>query len=341
MLTIGVVGVTGAVGREIVAELSECEIKDINLKAFASSRSEGQSVFFRNEKKCVESFSVDKIIGCDYLLLSAGDAFSREFVKPIAERGPIIIDSSSVWRLDKEVPLIVPEVNGNLLKELKVPRIIASPRGAAVQLAATVCPFFPHVEFLSVVALQSVSGEGHAATLELSSQMEDSQKYRELSLKVFEQPIAFNVLPALGGIDKHGHCDEEINLIEETKKILAPYSFEMLATTTVVPVFHCHCESIVLRLSHPVSREKAYDILGGGENVEFFSTDNLSQMPSPFHAARERNIKACRLRLLYGAEKSNWLQFWNVADNIKKGAATNIVQILEKLLDFKSLQHRS
>jgi len=331
-MKVAIIGATGAVGREMTEDLADSSLQGIDVGFFASARSEGQSIDFRGGRQSVKTFQLDALRGYDYALMSAGGSFSKEFSPQLAEIGVTVIDNSSAWRQDKDVALVVPEVNASTLDSYKG-RIIANPNCSTIQMVVALSPLQKSfgLEMVQVSTYQSVSGTGQKGISELADQVLGHMKFEELQPKVYAQPIVFNLLPGIGPIDSQGHCEEEIKMVKETQKILGLPKLEVLATTIRVPVFSCHSESISVRLSKEVTRDEVCQALIGAPGLEFYMGDDYAEMPTPKKITGKRGSYVARVRLPYGTERSRWVQFWNVADNLKKGAATNAVQILEYL----------
>lgn len=332
MIKVAVVGATGAVGREMLAELEDCKIKDLQVGLFASPRSAGESISFRGRNHEVEVFSLTAMQGYKACLMSAGGAFSRQNAKAIAEAGVTVIDNSSAWRMTDGVPLVVPEVNASALNGWTT-GIIANPNCSTIQMVVPLKALSDAfgIDQVQVSTYQSVSGTGQKGIKELSTQVEAHFKYADIRPVVYSQPVAFNVLPAIDVLDDRGHCFEEEKMVRETRKIMGLPTLEILATTVRVPVFHCHCESVAVKLKTAVSRADAVKALNEQIGLTVHEKNDHASFPTPRTVTGERGIHISRIRTPIDQDKSNWLQFWVVADNLKKGAATNAVQILELL----------
>jgi aspartate-semialdehyde dehydrogenase len=334
-MKIAVIGATGAVGREIIKDLDESSLKEIEVFPFASPRSEGETLFFRGKSIVVKAFSLSEVRKCDYALMSAGGAFSREHAVQISENGgPPVIDNSSAWRMKKETPLVIPEVNGEVLKGFKS-GIIANPNCAMIQLAICLKPLSDAfgIEFVQVTTLQSVSGTGNKGIKELSNQIEAHMKFAESPPLIYDHPIAFNVIPYIGPIEESGYCEEELKVIEELRKVLQKPELPVMPTTVRVPVFNCHSESVTVQLSKSASLEEIRKVIRNAKTPVYYSDEQKMDFPTSRTASGHRDVFISRLRFLNGAKSGKWLQFWNLADNLKKGAATNAVQILECLVE--------
>jgi aspartate-semialdehyde dehydrogenase len=332
-LHIAIVGATGAVGREMIRDLEESGIQDLKVRFFASARSKGTKVTFRGRTHEVEAFQVKDLADCRYILMSAGGAFSKEYSKALVIQGSTVIDNSSAWRMDETVPLIVPEVNGDLLRGER-PQIIANPNCSTIQMVVALKPLADRfgLDMVQVATYQSVSGTGQKGIAELGAQLEAQMKFQEAEAKVYAQPIAFNCLPAIDVFDEAGHCGEEIKMVRETRKILGIPTLAVLSSTVRVPTFHCHGEMVNVRLAKAITRADALAAFAEAKGIVLVDKDDHKELPTPRTVAGDRRVFVSRVRLPYGQTSSNWLQFWNVADNLKKGAATNAVQILELLV---------
>ncbi len=332
LVKVAIVGATGAVGREMLADLESSPIKNIQLFLFASPRSAGEILNFRDKNYEVKVFNLEQMRGIDACLMSAGGAFSRQYSKAIADQGTTVIDNSSAWRMNESVPLVVPEVNSELLKQWKA-GIIANPNCSTIQMVVPIYALHKSFELdlVQVATYQSVSGTGQKGIQELASQVEGHFKYADLVPKVYAQPIAFNVLSAIDTLDQIGHCFEEEKMVRETRKIMNLPHLEILATTARVPSFHCHCEAVTVRLKKSVTRNEAIAVLKKQSGVIVSEENDHAKLPTPRTVVGRPEIFVSRVRTPFDQERSNWLQFWVVADNLKKGAATNAVQILSQI----------
>jgi len=330
---VAVIGATGAVGREMIADLDESNL-DLEIVPLASARSDGAVVEFRGRQVKVRAFSLSHVKDCDFALLSAGGDFSRMNAMAIAKLGPVVIDNSSAWRMDPDVPLVVPEVNpGDMTGVHRKKGIIANPNCSTIQLVVPLSALKAKfgISQVHVATYQSVSGTGQKGIAELAQQVQGHFNFKEPAPRVYRQPVAFNLLPAIDKIDSHGHCFEEEKVIRETRRILGMPHLEVFATTVRTPTFHCHGEAVSVRLGRKVKLEEAKSVIRDSEGINFVDTDDVGEMPSPRKVAGDRGVWVSRVRLPLDTEDSDWLQFWVIADNLKKGAATNAVQILEHL----------
>ncbi|ACB09761.1 MULTISPECIES: aspartate-semialdehyde dehydrogenase [unclassified Thermotoga] len=317
-MKVGVVGATGEVGRTMVKVLEEFNVPVTELRLFASERSVGKEIEFKGEKFKVELLTEESMKWkCDYLLFSAGASVSRKFAPIAAENGVTVIDNSSAFRMEKEIPLVVPEVNAHLLKGYT--GIIANPNCSTIQMILSIYKLHEvyGIEEIFVSTYQSVSGAGHKGIEELLA-----QERGENVMKVFPKPIHRNVIPLIGDIQENLFSQEEMKMVNETRKILNDYSIRVYPTTVRVPVLYGHSEAIMVRFKKPYeSLEKVREVIASGEDVVV--TDDLI---TPVDVAGKNETYVCRLR----AADERSILFWNVADNIRVGAATNAVRILLK-----------
>jgi aspartate-semialdehyde dehydrogenase len=332
-MKVAIIGATGAVGREMIQEVDRIISGDVQLTLLASPRSAGTTLDFRGKRHTVQPYSLDRVQEGTVVLMSAGGDFSKEHSKALARKGCFVIDNSSAWRMDPEVPLVVPEVNAELLKTMKF-GIIANPNCSTIQMVVPLAAIDKHfgLEMVEVSTYQSVSGTGQKGMSELSEQVQAHFKFQELAPKVYSQSIAFNVISGIGSFDSAGHCAEEEKMVRETRKILSRSELPVFATTARVPVISCHCESVLVRTKKAVTALDVKKLLGDTPGVVYVDDSNPAMAPSPRNVAGEPGIYVSRVRTPFGEASANWIQFWVVADNLKKGAATNAVQIFEYLL---------
>jgi aspartate-semialdehyde dehydrogenase len=332
-MKVAIVGATGAVGREMISDLEDSSIPDIIPGLFASPRSAGEMLTFRGKAYEVKPFSIEAMSGFDYCLMSAGGTFSRQNAKAIAALGVTVIDNSSAWRMVEGIPLVVPEVNGAVLRGLPKGSIVANPNCSTIQMVVALKPLddLYGINQVHVSTYQSVSGTGQKGIQELSTQVEAALKFGDPVPQVYAQPIAFNVLPAIDVLDDKGHCFEEEKMVRETRKIFSRPDMDILATTVRVPVYHCHCESVAVRLNKSVSRDDLLKALSSFSGMTVVSENDHRAFPTPRGVAGEKGVFVTRVRTPLDQPTSQWAQFWVVADNLKKGAATNAVQILEAI----------
>ncbi len=329
---VAVVGATGNVGREMLNVLAERKFPVTDLYALASRRSVGAEVSFGDKVvKCRDLESFD-FKGIDFCLMSAGSAVSKEWSPRIGAQGTIVIDNSSAWRYDQDVPLIVPEVNGDAIRGFTKKNIIANPNCSTVQLVVTLKPLHDAAKINRVVVstYQSVSGAGKDAMDELWHQTKG--KYvpgQETEPKKFPKQIAFNCIPHIDVFMEDGYTKEEWKMLVETKKILDP-KIRLTATCVRVPVFVGHSESVNIQFENPISPEEAREILRAAPGVEVIDKREPGGYITPVEAAGEFSTFVSRIR--EDSTVENGLAMWIVSDNLLKGAALNAVQIAETLI---------
>jgi aspartate-semialdehyde dehydrogenase len=335
---IAVVGATGNVGREMLTILSERQFPVDELTALASRRSLGAEVSFgETTLKCKDLASFD-FSGIDFCLMSAGGAVSKEWSPKIAAAGAIVIDNSSAWRYDQDVPLIVPEVNADAVAGYVKKNIIANPNCSTAQLVVALKPLHERARIKRVVVAtyQSVSGAGKDAMDELWSQTKG--KYvpgQEYEARKFPKEIAFNCIPHIDAFMEDGYTREEWKMVAETKKILDP-RIKLTATCVRVPVFVGHSEAVTIEFEQPITAAEAREILREAPGCLVIDKHEPGGYITPMEAAGEDATYISRIR--EDATVDNGLVLWIVADNLRKGAALNAVQIAEVIVNRKLLQ---
>jgi aspartate-semialdehyde dehydrogenase len=335
---IAVVGATGSVGREMLAILSERQFPVGDVHALASRRSTGVEVSFGDATlKCrdLETFDFSKV---DFCLMSAGGSVSKEWSPRIAAKGAIVIDNSSAWRYDQDVPLIVPEVNADAVAGYAKKNIIANPNCSTAQMVVALKPLHDRARITRVVVAtyQSVSGAGKDAMDELWHQTKG--KYvpgQEVEPKKFAKEIAFNCIPHIDVFMEDGYTREEWKMVAETKKILDP-KIKVTATCVRVPVFVGHCEAVNLEFEQPITADEAREILREAPGCLVVDKREPGGYVTPMEAAGEDATYISRIR--EDATVENGLALWIVSDNLRKGAALNAVQIAELMVNRKLLR---
>ncbi len=334
-VNVAVVGVTGAVGTEMLRVLERRDFPVDELRPLASSRSAGKNITFRGKEVQVQELTADSFEGMNIGLFSAGGSISREFVPYAIEKNCVVVDNTSAFRMDEGVPLVVPEVNADRISEHN--GIIANPNCSTIQLVLVLKPIHDAVKIKRVVVstYQAVSGAGYNALVELKKETEHilSEESEEFNRSIFPHQIAFNALPQLPQSDAflpNGYTDEETKMINETKKILEDSSFRITTTTVRVPVFRGHSESVNIETRAPLSADQARDLLIKAEGVVVLDDPSKQLYPLATDAAGKDETFVGRIREDDSVE--NGLNMWVVSDNLLKGAALNAVQIAEKLL---------
>ena len=327
---VAIVGATGNVGREMLNILEELEFPVDEMHAVASRKSRGVEVGWGDRTiKCqdIEEFDFSKV---DIVLMSAGGDVSRQWSEKIGKAGPIVIDNSSAFRKDPDVPLIVPEVNPDDVKLARKKNIIANPNCSTAQLVVALKPLHDAAKITRAVVstYQSVSGAGKEGMDELWNQTKAIYGLGDATPKKFPKQIAFNVIPYIGSFRDDGYTDEEAKMWDETHKILDP-SIKLTVTCVRVPVFVGHSESVTLEFDRPISPDEARAILREAPGVMVIDKQEHDGYITPVDAAGEHAVYVSRIRKDHTVE--NGLSLWIVSDNLRKGAALNAVQIAQLL----------
>ena len=327
---VGVVGATGAVGREMVRTLEERDFPVEKLRLFASERSEGKPIEFRDKNISVEILKENSFEGIDIALFSAGAERSKIWA-PVAVRSAcVVIDNSSQWRMDPEVPLVVPEVNPDDMSWHK--GIIANPNCSTIQMVVVLKPIHDaaRIKRVVVTTFQSVSGTGQKAIDELLQQTKDVLNFKEVKCNVYPYQIAFNVLPHIDKFLENDYTKEEMKMVNETKKIMVDDSINITATTVRVPVFRGHSESLNIETERKVTANEVRAILSEAPGIIVFDAPHKNIYPIPINVAGRDETYVGRIRDDESIEKG--INMWIVADNLRKGAALNAVQIAERMI---------
>jgi aspartate-semialdehyde dehydrogenase len=329
--TLAIAGVTGAVGEKMAQVLQERKIRPTKVKMLASSRSAGKIKRFYDQDVIVELLNENSFKGIDFALFSAGGDVSRQFSPIAARSGTVVVDNSSAFRMDDDVPLVVPEVNPK--DAFKHKGIIANPNCSTIQMVVVLKPIHDAFGIKRVVVstYQSVSGTGWKAVLELRSQVEKMMKNEPMDPpKVYSRHIAFNVLPQIDGFLENGYTREEMKMVNETRKIMHEPDMRITATTVRVPVFFSHSESVNLELKRHATPMDVAEVLESAPGVKVMDDFVKNRYPTNLDATGTDLSYVGRIRQDFSIE--NGINLWIVSDNLRKGAATNAVQILELLL---------
>jgi len=334
---VAVVGATGAVGREMLAILAERRFPADEVVPLASRKSMGVEVSYGDKTlkcKTLEHFDFSDV---DICLMSAGGAVSKEWSPKIAAAGAVVIDNSSAWRYDADVPLIVPEVNAAAAAGFRKRGIIANPNCSTAQLVVALKPLHDRAKIKRVVVAtyQSVSGAGKDGMDELDRQTKAIYSLQEIETKKFSKRIAFNVIPHIDVFQDDGFTREEWKMVAETKKILDP-KIKLVATCVRVPVFVGHSEAVNIEFAEPITADEAREILHSAPGCLVIDRREPGGYVTPHEAAGEDATYISRIREDPTVE--NGLAMWVVSDNLRKGAALNAVQIAEVLLNRKLIQ---
>lgn len=327
---VAVVGATGAVGLEMLKILEERQFPVKNMRLFASNRSKGRKLKFRGAEIEVEDLTKSRYRGIEIALFSAGASRSIEFAPKFVRAKAVVIDNSSAFRMEKDVPLVVPEVNPHAIKRHR--GIIANPNCSTIQMVVALNPI--HKEYkikrIVVATYQSVSGTGLKAMEELRVQSQEVLSGNQITRNVYPHQIAFNCLPQIDVFLENDYTKEEMKTVNETKKIMEDGSIKVTATCVRVPVFRCHSEAVNIETERKITAKKAKDLLRKAPGVVVIDDPKESLYPLAINAAGRDEVFVGRIRedesVPYG------LNLWVVSDNLRKGAALNAVQIAEYLL---------
>jgi aspartate-semialdehyde dehydrogenase len=329
--TVAIVGATGAVGKETLEILEERKFPLTSLRLFASKRSAGEVLTCQGREWKVEELTPEaSFVGVDIAFISATDDISREYGRRLGMAGVVVIDDSGVFRMETDVPLVVPEVNAHALSTM--PRgIVSIPNCTTTPLVMALKPLQEAVGVKRVVVttFQSVSGTGAAAMDELMTQTKDLLAFRDPKPEVYPYQIAFNLLPHIGSFNDGGDCSEEVKIAKETRKILEAPGLRVTATTVRVPVLRCHSEAINVELERPLKPNEARATLAAMPGVIVYDDPSKKLYPMPLDATGKDEVYIGRIR--EDESITNGLNLWVVSDNLRKGAALNAVQIAEHL----------
>lgn len=328
---VAVVGATGAVGNTMISILEERNFPVKSLKLLASERSEGKKLQFRGAETVVEKLTEDSFGGVEVALFSAGGARSKQFAPAAVRAGAVVIDNTNAFRMEKDVPLVVPEVNRKDVFWHK--GIISNPNCSTIQMVVVLKPIYDAVGIKRVVVstYQSVSGTGKKAIEELRLQALALLNSSSYPPKVYPHQIAFNCLPHIDVFQENGYSLEEMKMVRETKKIMGDHSIAVTATTVRVPVFYAHSESVNVETREKITAQEARELLSGAPGVVVVDDPQKSSYPLAINAAGRDEVFVGRLREDESVERG--LNMWIVADNLRKGAALNAVQIAEILVE--------
>ena len=326
-MKIAIVGASGAVGQEFLRVLDEQNFPIDELHLFGSKRSAGRTYTFRGkEYKVKELCHNDDFKGIDIAFTSAGAGTSKEFAETITKYGTIMIDNSSAFRMDADVPLVVPEVNGE--DAFNTPRnIIANPNCTTIQMVVALKAIndLSPIRRVHVATYQAASGAGAAAMDELIQQYKDIAEGKEPKVEKFAYQLAYNVIPHIDVFTENGYTKEEMKMFHETKKIMHAPNLDVSAMCVRVPVMRAHSEAIWLETEQPISVEQAREAFKAGKGLVVVDNPDNKEYPMPLFVANEDPVYVGRIRK--DITNDNGLSFWLVGDQIKKGAALNAVQI--------------
>ena len=329
--SIAVAGATGAVGNQMIRCLEEANFPVRSVKFLASSRSVGRSLRFKGDLVEVEELKEDSFKGIDIALFSAGGGTSQRFAPLAARDGCVVVDNSSAWRMDPEVPLVVPEVNPHAIAQYTQKGIIANPNCSTIQMVVVLHPIHKEYRIKRIVVstYQAVSGTGKKAIDELFDQTRAMINFLDFETRVYPHRIAFNCLPHIDVFLDNGYTKEEMKMVNETRKIMGDDAIAVTATTVRVPVFFGHSESVNIETKDPVVADDVKALLQNAPGVRVMDEPGKNLYPLATDAAGQDLTLVGRIR--QDESIANGINMWIVADNIRKGAATNAVQIAQAL----------
>jgi len=327
---VAIVGATGMVGQEFIKVLEQRDFPTESIEMLASDRSAGKKLFFRHQEIEVKETTLESFKDIDIALFSAGAEVSRYFSPIAARSGAVVVDNSSAFRMDSKVPLVVPEINPEDIKKHK--GIIANPNCSTIQTVVALYPLHKvnPIKRIIVTSFQAVSGTGLAAVGELTTQAKQVLNGQATIPHVYPHQIAFNVLPEIDVFLDNAYTKEEWKMVEETRKIMHADDIAISATCARVPVFIGHSEAINVEFSQAMSPDEARRILAQAPGVKLLDDPAISLYPQPWSAAGTDEVFVGRIRR--DASHPNSLVMWVVADNIRKGAALNTIQIAEEMI---------
>ena len=330
LYTVAVVGASGAVGTEMIEILEERKFPVGELRPLVSARSAGTSISFRDHDVLLHELTPQSFAGVDLALFSAGADISRKFAPLAVQAGAIVIDNSAAWRMDPKVPLVVPEVNKDDLARHE--GLIANPNCSTIQMVVVLQPLHKvaRIKRVVVTTFQSVSGTGKEAMDELLEESRDLLSFKEVSPSIYPHQIAFNCLPHIDDFLPTGYTKEEMKMLDETRKIMGDDSIQVTATTVRVPVYVGHSESVNIETQMKLSANEARALLAEAPGVMVYDDPAHKIYPTPIDVAGKDDVYVGRIR--EDESIPNGLNLWIVADNLRKGAALNAVQIAEALI---------
>ncbi len=336
--SIAVVGATGAVGRIIVQLLQERNFPCQKVKFLSSARSAGTKIQFRGQEHVVEEMTPESFEGIDIAIGSTPDETARDFAPWAVERGCIVVDESGYWRMDPKVPLIIPEVNPQAVHEHA--GLIASPNCSTTQMVVALKPLHDagKVKRVIVSTYQATSGAGLAGVRDLENGTHMFLHGKNYQYETFAYPVAFNLIPQIGGNKSQGYTSEEMKMLYETRKILGDDSIQVCPTAVRVPVANCHSESILVETEKKITAAEARKLFAAFPGIIVVDDLDNKQYPMPLTCNGRDEVFIGRIR--EDLSSPNGLAFWCVSDNLRKGAATNAVQIAELIIREKAVGKR-
>ncbi|GBE15524.1 aspartate-semialdehyde dehydrogenase 2 [bacterium BMS3Abin14] len=329
--TVAIAGATGAVGELMIKVLQERNFPVGEIRYLASSRSKGKILKWLDEDVAVQELTKDSFSGVDIALFSAGGGKSLEFAPAAVDAGAVVVDNSSAFRMDADVPLIVPEVNPGDVGYYAKKGIVANPNCTTIIMVVALKPLYDYsrVKRVVVSSYQSASGAGAKAIEELKKQTKDWSSGKPLEVQAFVHPLLFNVIPHVDSFLENGYTREEMKMHNETRKMFHDNEIQVSATCVRVPVLTAHSEAVNIETEKEITPEKAREILSAAPGVEVLDDPAGNKYPMPIYTAGGDTCYVGRIRKDYSAV--NGLAFWVSGDQLRKGAATNAVQIAEIL----------
>lgn len=336
---VAILGATGAVGTELLELLEERDFPIAELKLLASPRSAGSQLMFRGQPLTIEAVTSDSFKDVDIVLASAGGSISKQWVKDIVAAGAVMIDNSSAFRMDPDVPLVVPEVNPIAAKGHN--GVIANPNCTTILMAVAVYPLHQVQPIRRIVAAtyQSASGAGARAMEEVKLQSQAILNGEVPQAEILPYPLAFNLFPHNSPILENNYCEEEMKMVNETRKIFGDPDLRVTATCVRVPVLRAHSEALNLEFDRPFDVSKARQLIATAPGVELVENWQKNYFPMPIDASGKDAVLVGRIRQDISHENS--LDLWLCGDQIRKGAALNAVQIAELLIEKGWLKPQS
>ena len=332
--TVAIVGATGAVGTIIREILEERQFPFKAIRFLASKRSVGKELIFAGQKYTVEELVPEVFKDIDLAIASTPDDTAAEFIPWATERNCVVVDESGYWRMNPEVPLVVPEVNPEAVRGHQ--GVIASPNCSTTQMVLAMKPLHDAARIKRVVVstYQATSGAGLAGTRDLEQGTKAHLADAEHAYEAFAHPIAFNVIPQIGSEKQDGYTSEEMKMVHETHKIFGDDSIKVCPTCVRVPVSNCHSESLLVETERKLSVEEARKLFAAQDGITVIDDVSAAEYPMPHQCSGKDDVFIGRIR--EDLSSDNGLAFWCVSDNLRKGAATNAVQIGELLVRLKT-----
>jgi len=329
---LAIAGVTGAVGQEFLKILEQRDFPFDSLKVLASSRSAGKKIEFKGKEYIVEELTSNSFRGIDIALFSAGGARSKEFAPAAVKAGAVVVDNSSAFRMDPEVPLVIPEINPEAIQKNK--GIIANPNCSTIIGIVPVWPLHKAnpVKRMIVSTYQAASGAGQAAMLELKQQAREVLGGKKVTCNALRFQLAFNAYNHDSALGVNGYNEEEMKMVKETRKIFSCPEIAITCTCIRIPVLRAHCESINLEFAEPITPDEVRDLLSTAPGVTVLDDRANNRFPMPIDASGTDDIYVGRIRQDESLPDNRGINIWVAGDQLRKGAALNAVQIAERLI---------